>query len=136
DYSQPLVARINGTRLLIAGLGDGGVHAVKAATGEPVWHFLLSKRAINTAPILNGTTVIVSHGQENLQGNEMGMLAAIDGTAKGNITAAQVKWSHQGFIGEFSSGIVDGDRYLQIDNGANLFAFDAVTGRELWKQNL
>jgi outer membrane protein assembly factor BamB len=136
DYSQPLVARINGTRLLIAGLGDGGVHAVKVNTGEPVWHFLMSKRAINTAPVLNGTTIIASHGQENLDGNEMGMLAAIDATAKGNITASQTKWIVKGFIGEFSSGIIDGDRYLQIDNGSNLHAFDAATGRELWKQHL
>jgi outer membrane protein assembly factor BamB len=136
DYSQPIVARINGTRLLITGLGDGGVHAIKISTGEPVWHFLLSKRAINTAPVLNGTTVLVSHGQENLEGNEMGMLAAIDGTAKGNIPMSQAKWAVKGFIGEFSSGIVDGDRYLQVDNGANLHSFDVVTGRELWKQNL
>ena len=112
DYSQPIVARINGTRLLIAGLGDGGVHAIKVATGEPVWHFLMSKRAINTAPVLNGTTVIVSHGQENLEGNEMGMLAAIDATAKGNIPMNQAKWAVKGFIGEFSSGVVDGDRLL------------------------
>jgi len=66
----------------------------------------------------------------------MGMLAAIDATAKGNIPMSQAKWTDKGFIGEFSSGIVDGDRYLQVDNGANLFAFDVVTGRELWKQNL
>ena len=136
DYSQPIVARINGTRLLITGLGDGGVHAIKISTGEPVWHFLLSKRAINTAPVLNGTTVLVSHGQENLEGNEMGMLAAIDGTAKGNIAMNQAKWALKGFIGEFSSGVVDGDRYLQVDNGSNLYAFDVVTGRQLWKQNL
>jgi outer membrane protein assembly factor BamB len=136
DYSQPTVARINGTRLLITGLGDGGVHAIKISTGEPVWHFLLSKRAINTAPVLNGTTVLVSHGQENLDGNEMGMLAAIDGTAKGNIAMNQAKWTLKGFIGEFSSGVVDGDRFLQVDNASNLFAFDVVTGRQLWKQNL
>ena len=136
DYSQPTVARINGTRLLITGLGDGGVHGIKISTGEPVWHFLLSKRAINTAPVLNGTTVLISHGQENLDGNEMGMLAAIDGTAKGNIAMNQAKWTLKGFIGEFSSGVVDGDRYLQVDNASNLFAFDVVTGRQLWKQNL
>jgi len=136
DYSQPIVVRINGTRLLIAGLGDGGVHAIKVATGEPVWHFLMSKRAINTAPVLNGTTVIVSHGQENLEGNEMGMLAAVDATAKGNIPMNQAKWAVKGFIGEFSSGVVDGDTYLQVDNGANLYAFDVVTGRQLWKQTL
>jgi hypothetical protein len=49
---------------------------------------------------------------------------------------SQAKWTVKGFIGEFSSGIVDGDRYLQVDNGSNLYAFDVVTGRQLWKQNL
>src|SRR5690242_168234 len=136
DYSQPIVTRINGTRLLIAGLGDGGVHAVKISTGEPVWHFLMSKRAINTAPVLMGTTIIASHGQENLAGNEMGMLAAVDGAAHGTIPMSQAKWTIKGFIGEFSSGVVDGNRYLQVDNGASLYSFDAATGRQLWKQAL
>jgi hypothetical protein len=31
---------------------------------------------------------------------------------------------------------MDGDRLFQIDNGSNLFAFDAVTGKKLWEQNL
>ena len=35
-YAPPVIANINGMRLLIDGLGDGGIHAVKAQTGEKV----------------------------------------------------------------------------------------------------
>ncbi len=135
-YSPPVIANINGTRLLIAGGGDCAVSAVKVQTGEPVWTYLMSKRGINTGVAVKGTTVFVSHSEENLDTNEMGLLAALDGTAKGPIGKDQIKWIIKGFQGGFSSPIIDGDRYYQLDNGANLFAFDTNTGKELWKQNL
>lgn len=47
-YSPPVIADVNGTRLLIAGGGDGAVHAIKAQTGEPVWRFEMAKRGVNT----------------------------------------------------------------------------------------
>jgi outer membrane protein assembly factor BamB len=43
-YSPPVVADVGGTRLLIAGGGDGTVHAIKVWTGEPVWRYVISKR--------------------------------------------------------------------------------------------
>ena len=36
----------------------------------------------------------------------------------------------------FSPPVVDGNRLNQVDNGSNLFAFDAMTGKRLWEQNL
>src|SRR5687768_11332907 len=91
-YAAPLIATINGTRLLIVGLGDGGVHAIKVQTGEKVWSFIAAKRAINTGVVVSGNTVIVSHGDENLTGNQMGMVAAIDGSQTGDIKTT--KWVH------------------------------------------
>jgi outer membrane protein assembly factor BamB len=135
-YSPPVVADVDGTRLLIAGGGDGTVHAIKVWTGEPVWKYLISKRGVNTGVALAGTTAIVTHSEENLDTNEMGLIAAIDARSKGDITKAQVKWAKTGFQAGFSSPIADGDRMYQVDNGANLYAFDFNTGRELWKQNL
>src|SRR6185503_4735820 len=135
-YSPPVITTMNGTRLLIAGGGDCAVSAVKVLTGEPVWTYLMSKRGINTGVAVKGTTVFVSHSEENLDTNEMGLLAAVDGTAKGPIGKDQIKWAIKGFQGGFSSPIIDGDRLYQMDNGANLFAFDFNTGKELWKQNL
>jgi outer membrane protein assembly factor BamB len=135
-YPPPIAAEINGTRLIITGAGDGAVHAMKAQTGEPVWRFEMAKRGINTGVVVKGNLAIVSHSEENLDTSEMGLLAAIDATAKGSIVKEQAKWIVKGFQGGFSSPILDGDRLYQIDNGANLFAFDANTGKQLWIQNL
>ena len=41
-----------------------------------------------------------------------------------------------GWQGGFSSPVLDGDRLYQIDNGANLAAFDVNSGKQLWLQNL
>jgi putative pyrroloquinoline-quinone binding quinoprotein len=66
----------------------------------------------------------------------MGLLAALDATAKGPISKEQVKWLLRGFQGGFSSPVIDGDRLYQVDNGANLFAFDTNTGKQLWMLSL
>ena len=97
-YAPPIVADINGTRMLIAGGGDGAIHAIKVATGEPVWKYDVSKRGVNTGVLVSGSTVFVSHGEENLDTSEMGLLAAIDGSAKGAITKKNIKWAVPGFI--------------------------------------
>jgi hypothetical protein len=78
----------------------------------------------------------VSHSEENLDSSEMGLLAAIDATARGRIGKEHIKWQVKNWQGGFSSPVVDGDRLYQVDNGANLFAFDINTGRKLWEQNL
>jgi len=133
-YALPTIATINGVRMLICGLGDGGVYAIKPQTGEKIWGTVIAKRGINTGVVVNGSTVIVSHGDENLDTSEMGMVAAIDGSQKGEIKTT--KWAAKGFLAGFSSPIIDGDRVLQIENGARLVAFDIVTGKQLWKQQL
>ena len=133
-YAAPYIATINGTRLLIVGLGDGGIHAIKPQTGEKVWSFVAAKRAINTGVVVSGNTVIISHGDENLAGNEMGMIAALDGAQTGDIKAT--KWAHLGDQFGFSSPIVDGPRVYQIENGSRLKAYDIETGKELWTQPL
>jgi outer membrane protein assembly factor BamB len=133
-YAAPMIATINGTRLLIVGLGDGAVHAIKPQTGEKVWSFVAAKRAINTGVVVSGNTVIVSHGDENLSGNEMGMIAAIDGSQTGDIKTTT--WAHFGQQFAFSSPVTDGKRLYQIDGGSTLAAYDIETGKALWTQRL
>jgi len=135
-YSPPIVADVEGTRLLMAGGGDGTIHALKVLTGEPVWKYDISKRGVNTGVVMNGTTAIVSHSEENFDTNEMGLLAAIDARHKGVVGKEQIKWQIRNWQGGYSSPIVDGDRLYQVDNGANLFAFDVNNGKTLWQQNL
>jgi hypothetical protein len=66
----------------------------------------------------------------------MGLLAAIDATGKGALGKDNLKWSIKGVRGGYSSPVLDGDRLYQVDDSANLFAFDINTGKELWKQTL
>ena len=133
-YAAPLIATINGQRLLIAGLGDGAVHAIKPQTGEKVWSFPAAKRAINTGVLVKDNIVFVSHGDENLTGNDLGLLAAIDGAQTGDLT--MTKWAVQGIELGYSSPVLDGTRLYQIDNSSRLKAFDIADGRELWSQAL
>lgn len=135
-YSPPVIADVEGMKLFISGGGDGAVHALKPLTGEPVWKFDMSKRGVNTGAVVLGKYAVVSHSEENLDTSEMGLLAAIDATSKGAIKKETVRWSLPGFQGGFSNPVMDGDRVYQLDNGANVFAFDFHTGKQLWKQNL
>jgi outer membrane protein assembly factor BamB len=130
-YAAPYLTTINGLRLLIAGLGDGGIHAIKPQTGEKVWSFVAAKRAINTGVVAKDGTVFVSHGDENLEGNELGLVAAIDGAQTGDIKST--KWAVKGTEFAFSSPIVDGTKLYQIDGGSTLRAIDTATGRDLWE---
>jgi outer membrane protein assembly factor BamB len=133
-YAAMTIATIGGQRLLVMGLGDGGFYAIKPQTGEKVWGMVVAKRGINTGVVVSGNTVIISHGDENLDSTEEGMVAAIDGSQTGTIK--NYKWAIKGFLGGFSSPIIDGDRVYQIENGSRIIAFDVTTGRQLWKQQL
>src|SRR5206468_11284749 len=98
------------------------------------WSFVAAKRAINTGVVVKGTNVIVSHGDENLDTSELGMIAAIDGSQKGDIKTT--KWAVKGDQFGFSSPVIDGTRVYQIENGSRLKAYDLESGRELWRQSL
>ena len=135
-YAAPTIVNVNGTRLLIQGGSDGFVHAIKAGTGEPVWKIEISKRGINTGVVVYDNTAVLTHSEENIDSNEMGMILAVDAAAKGDIKPDQVKWRMYGWQGGFSSPVIDGDRLYQLDNGANLAAFDLKSGKQLWLKNL
>lgn len=133
-YASPIIATINGQRLLIVGLGDGAVHAVKPQTGEKVWSYVASKRSINTGVVTVGNNVIVSHGDENLDTNALGLIASINGALTGDIKTTN--WAVKGIEFGYSPPVTDGSRIYQIDNGSHLKAFDAASGKELWELEL
>lgn len=133
-FSSPLITTIAGTRMLITGLGNGGVHAIEPQTGEWIWSFPAARRAINTGVAVAGTRVFVSHGDENLEGTELGMVAAIDGSQTGTLDTTL--WETRGLEFGFSSPVVDGDRLYQIDTSGTLHAFDVDSGALLWTEPL
>jgi outer membrane protein assembly factor BamB len=77
SYGPMNFATVDGTRLLLAGGSDGSVMAMKPQTGEPVFNLVIAKRGLNTGIVVNGKYAIASHGDENLDSNEMGMIVRI-----------------------------------------------------------
>ena len=134
--SNGVVAVVGGQRLFISGNADGNIYALKARTGELVWTFELSKRGINSSPVmLDETTVLVGHSEENLDEATLGRTVAIDATGTGNVTKTHEKWRREFSMG-FPSPLVQGGVAYVMDNSANLIAVSSETGETLWEHNL
>jgi len=135
-YSVPVVRVINGQRLLIDGNGDGGVYALKVGTGEKVWAFDLSKRGLNSSVVVDGNLVYASHSEENAdESTAMGRLVCLDASQITDGKPREV-WRAEAFTGGYASPVIHDGILYHVDNSANLVAFDAKTGKRLWRHNL
>lgn len=136
NYSAPTIAVVDGQRLLIGGGADGGLHAINARTGEPVWSFRMSKRGLNASPVVDGNHVFISHGEDNIDNLEFGRIECIDARGKGDITESNSVWRHDGIKAGYTALLVkDGVLYVIADTG-KLHAYDSKSGEELWEYSL
>lgn len=135
-YANKFITTVNGVRTIFSGGSDGAMHAIKAATGEPIWNWRVSQRGLNTAALVVGDDVIVTHSEENLGSNEMGMVAAVPANSKGTLTDKDARWIVRGLQAGYASPVSDGQRLYVLDNGGVLFALDLKTGQQLWHLQL
>ena len=136
NYSTPIVVDLPQGRSLIVGGTDGAYHALRVNTGEKVWSVEVSKRAILNSAIFRDNVAYVTHGEENMDTTEMGMVSAIDATRTGTLAADAFKWTTHGFLPTFASPVMDAERLYTMDNGAIVGAFDLKTGARLWTKTL
>src|SRR5262249_32528949 len=73
-YSPPVVADIDGRRLLISGGSDGAVRAMNVNTGEKVWSYTFSAKPVNSSPVVANGKVYIGHGEENTDTTEPGRI--------------------------------------------------------------
>lgn len=133
--SNPVVAVINGQRLLITGAGDGALHAFKVRTGERVWSYVFSAGAVNPSPVVDGNLVYCAHGEENLDTNQIGRVICVDASQIDPKTKQpKLVWEYNQSrrFGLSSPAVADGVLYVPEDTG-ELYAFNAKTGKVLWK---
>jgi outer membrane protein assembly factor BamB len=130
-YSAPVVAVINDQRLLITGGADGSIHALKVRTGEKVWSYPLGTRPINTAPVVEGTRVYATHGQESADTSELGRIACLDAAQVDNGKPALV-WKVDGIKASYASPALHEGRLYVCDEGATMYCFDAASGKQIW----
>ncbi|VTS06679.1 PQQ-like beta-propeller repeat protein [Tuwongella immobilis] len=134
--STPVVATINGERLLIAGAADGTVVAVQVHTGKKVWAYPMTSGVVNGSPIVNGTMVYVGHGDENLVGGGGGAFICLDASKIEN-GKPKLVWEYKKNNTRFglaNPAYYDGRIYAPDDFG-KLYCFDAKKGKLLWKYN-
>jgi len=122
--------------MLIAGNADGRVYGMKARTGEVLWSYRLSKLGLNSSPVVEGNFVFAGHSEENISGTEMGAMACVDATKRGDITESGQVWKNDGYEIGYASPAVANGRVYAIDNAANLFCFDGKTGKLNWQYSL
>ncbi len=132
NYSCPIVTVIDGKRMLIGGNSDGGIYAINARTGEPIWGFRMSKRGLNASPVTDGKHVFISHGEDNIDTVEFGRVQCIDATGTGDVTKTHSVWRVDDIKAGYGSLLVkDGILYVITDTG-KLVAFDSASGKKLW----
>lgn len=128
-YSSPVLSVINGQAVMVFGSGDGGIHAFQPRTGRKVWTYNVSRRGINTTPLVLGNTVFAGHSEENLDSTKMGALFAIDAGKTGDISKSGEKWRISEYlVGKSSPVYVNGKLYAAEDKGT-LLVVDATNGK-------
>ncbi len=130
-YSTPVVAVINGERLMITGGGDGGVHAFKVLTGERVWSHLFGPGSINWSPVVSGNLVYIGQGEENDGASTQGAVLCLDASQVKNMQPKLV-WQKDGIKAKFASPIIHEDRLYICGDVGTLHCLDGKTGKEYW----
>jgi outer membrane protein assembly factor BamB len=137
NQASPTVAVIGGERLVIGGGADGWLYALRARTGELKWKFHAGEKGLNSPVAVSGDRVIVTHGEENIDGGSLGRVAALDGTGSGDVTKTHERWRAGDITATFAAPTVAPDGHVYVlDNSANLHALDEKTGKPAWSHTL
>lgn len=127
-YSTPSLVDFSGIAALVFGSSDGSIWNFQPRTGRPIWNFRLSRRGINTPPLVVGDTIYVSQSEENLDNTSMGAATAFRAAGAGDITATQLVWQRKGVMDGRSMPVLVNDRVYFVDDGAKVHCLDATSG--------
>lgn len=136
-YSTPVLSVLGGEKAMVFGSGDGAVWAFQPRTGVPLWQYKLSMRGLNVPPLVADGKVYMGQSEENREGNSMGAVVAINGTAANDgsdITEKGEIWrDKEVMIGRSGMLLLDGRLYGADDSG-NFYVFDAATGKPIGRR--
>ena len=132
-YSTPVVAVINGERLVITGGGDGGIHAFRVRTGEKVWSYIFGSAAVNCAPVVAGGLVYIGQGENNIEGGDQGLIVCLDGSQVKD-GKPKLVWQVPQIKAKFGSPIFSDGRLYICNDAGTLYCLDGKDGKQLWKK--
>lgn len=145
-YSAPSIKIVNGIPQYVIGAGDGKIWSIQPRTGQHNWSFAFAARGLYGTPIIQGDTVFMAQGEENVTPHEedgkividvdntMGAVVAVDATQSGDISVSGKKWKVVELNGNRSAPLYVNDKLYVIDDRAKLFVLDPQTGEELFKK--
>jgi len=145
-YSAPSIKIVNGIPQYVIGAGDGKIWSIQPRTGQHNWSFAFAARGLYGTPIIEGDTVFMAQGEENVQpkevdgkivvdvDNTMGAVVSVDATQSGDISVTGQNWKVVELNGNRSAPLYVNDKLYVIDDRAKLFVLDPKTGEELFRK--
>ncbi len=131
-YSAPALAVIDGEKQLIAGCGDGMIWSFQPRTGLPIWKYGISRRGLNTPPLVVGDRIFSGQSEEvwDPASTAMGSVVAFK-AGQGDIPAGNVLWEHDEVMVGKSAPVMLDDRIYCFADGGSLYIYDAKTGKQI-----
>jgi len=124
--SSPIVADIDGTRMLFVTTDDGNLHAMNAAAGEPAWRKVSNKfvRSAPTFAVVNGQPLV-------FHGTRFQSIMARDARS------GRLEWNFMAGFWIDSTAVfanIDGKPMLFFGSfDRNVYGLDAQTHKATWK---
>ncbi|MDB6026674.1 MAG: afsK 2 [Verrucomicrobiales bacterium] len=141
SFSHPVLAVLDGKRVLYAATGDGAVVGLNARTGQPIFRVPLFKAGINSSVLVHKNDKIIAIYGTPYEPGQMVALKIPQVTPTNStdpivVERKQVElWSNQ-IRTSTSSPILVGDRVYVTSEVGDLVCVDANTGNVLWKLKL
>ncbi|HUF63870.1 MAG TPA: PQQ-binding-like beta-propeller repeat protein [Verrucomicrobiales bacterium] len=141
SYSTPVFETRYGMRVFYAGTGCGNIVCINAMTGAPLWRYQYAQTGVGATPVLNGDTLLIVHGGENLDTTSEGRLSllnlpgTVDPAQPAQLDVSAEEWRNDLVSDSSTPVLVSGRAYL-MDKTGNLSAVDAGTGEVYWSEKL
>lgn len=132
-YNTPVVAVVNGEKLVIFNAGDGGIHAFQARTGKKAWSFRGSKNGMSSSVVVQGDKIFATWDLDNFDSTKLGRIVCLDGANLVNGSPKEV-WRIDGIEAGFPSATIYGDTYYVATNTAQILAINPQTGAVKYKR--
>ncbi len=137
SYSHPILAWLDGKRVLYTATGDGAVVCVNARTGDPIFRIPLFKAGINSSLLLqNNEKIIAIYGTPYEPGQMVALrIPKVTPTGPEPVMVARTNvelWNNE-IRTSASSPILVGDRIFVTSEVGLLVDVDASTGTVLWR---
>lgn len=129
SFCTPLLITANDRQQLILP-GSNVVQSVDPTNGKEIWRVTYDGFSVIPRPVYESGLVFVCTGFMRAS------LLAIDPTGSGDVTETHVKWQSKANIPRTPSLVAfDGKISMVSDNGV-ASCFDALSGKEAWKQRI